>query len=122
MSMILRRRTRSLALLAMRRCGPLTEALEHLVGDLLLRIRHRVVERIERRNRVLQSVDMRLAGLRMTRQVLHRGHALRGLSGSFRGQFLHGGGYPHAFGGGLGLVVTVLLLLRVFGAFRGVRY
>lgn len=31
------------------------------------------------------------------------------------------GGYPHAFGGGLGLVVDVLLILLAVGEFRGRR-
>jgi hypothetical protein len=34
------------------------------------------------------------------------------------GGYYYGGGYPHAFGGGLGTVILVLLVLWLFGAFR----
>jgi hypothetical protein len=36
------------------------------------------------------------------------------------GGYYYGGGYPHAFGGGLGLVLVVLLILWAMGVFRGV--
>ena len=35
------------------------------------------------------------------------------------GGYYYGGGYPHAFGGGFGLVLVVLLVLWAVGAFRG---
>ena len=36
------------------------------------------------------------------------------------GGYYYGGGYPHAFGGSLGLVRVVLLVLWAVGAFPGV--
>ena len=37
------------------------------------------------------------------------------------GDFYYSGSFPHALGGGLGLVFTVLLILWVLGAFRTMR-
>jgi hypothetical protein len=34
------------------------------------------------------------------------------------GDFYYSGSFPHALGGGLGLLLSVLLMLWVFGAFR----
>jgi hypothetical protein len=37
------------------------------------------------------------------------------------GDFYYSGSFPHALGGGLGLVFTLLLILWIFGAFRSMR-
>src|ERR1700744_5386191 len=42
----------------MRGAGLVTEILEHLVGVLLLRVRHRIVQRLERSSQGLQPLDM----------------------------------------------------------------
>lgn len=37
------------------------------------------------------------------------------------GDFYYSGSFPHAVGGGLGLVFTLLLILWILGAFRSMR-
>jgi len=37
------------------------------------------------------------------------------------GDFYYSGSFPHALGGGLGLVFTLLLILWIFGAFSSMR-
>lgn len=37
------------------------------------------------------------------------------------GDYYYNGSFPHAIGGSLGLVFTLLLMLWIFGAFRSMR-
>lgn len=70
--------------------------LEYLVGDLLLRIGHRIVEGLERCGQALQTIDMRLGEFPIGLQVVHCGHGLCVVGGLLCNQLLHGSGViPH---------------------------
>src|SRR5271166_1866374 len=65
---------------------------EHVVGDLLLGIRHRSVKLFEGHNQILQPVDMCLGEFLIHFQILHCGHVLWGRCPSLRDYLVHGGG------------------------------